>query len=211
MFSAASIQQLCAAVNCHWCAVQQQQQQQPAAPSVVPEGSPAGFQVGMVQSRPFTPAGLSHTAPPAAAAASAAAAQPVLLHQLYTSTVSSSHAGGLMGYIQRLRCSAALHFPGVNLDHIPAPLLVANDIADVVDRVQRFVGAGAAVQHAAARPGWVQEGWVLLQDVEGLLQLTTQPVLWRVLGSNQGQQLVRGLLKCRQDLQNHIQYCVTVG
>lgn len=156
----------------------------------------------MAPPRPLAPAGHGQPAP-AAASGVAAGRRPrmslaALLHQLQASAGSSSCASGLGGCVQRLRDSAASIFCGLSLDAIPANLLVVNDIAGVVDRVQQAVRAGAAAQ-----PGGVQDAWVVLQDVEGLLQLTAQPVLWQVLGcSQQGQDLVQELLRCRRDLRS---------
>jgi hypothetical protein len=83
----------------------------------------------------------------------------------------------------------AAGFGGAGLDAIPASLLLTNYIAEVGDRAQQCLSAGA-----------VQDGALtgaVLQEVEGLLQLSLQPVLPQVLGGQQLQEMVGGLYRCK--------------
>ena len=45
----------------------------------------------------------------------------------------------------------------------------------------------------------------VMQEVEGLLQLVAQPVLLQLLGGQQWQELVRGLLRCEKLLTDILQ------
>jgi hypothetical protein len=97
--------------------------------------------------------------------------------------------GGYMGVcIGQLESSVACS-GGVGLDTIPASLLPTNYVAEVGDRAQQCLSAGAGVGG---------ECLAVMQEVEGLLQLSGQPVLLQLLGGRQLQELVEGLMRCKQ-------------
>jgi hypothetical protein len=96
--------------------------------------------------------------------------------------------------IRQLRDSAA-GFEGVSLKAIPASLLLTNYIAAVGDRAQRCLSAEVVGQQAAEVGA---ECFALLQEVEGLLQLSRQPVLLQLLGGQMLQELVDGVNRCKQ-------------
>jgi hypothetical protein len=82
------------------------------------------------------------------------------------------------------------------LDAIPASLLLTNYIAEVGDRAQQCLNAGDV--QGAAGLGAGAECLMLLLEVEGLLQLSVQPVLLQLLGKQGLQELVEGLMRCKQ-------------
>jgi hypothetical protein len=112
-------------------------------------------------------------------------------------------SGCAAGCIRELKHSAA-QFVGLGLDAIPASLLVPNYIAEVGDRAQRCLSAAGAVgqQDAAGQGADAASGecLVVMQEVEGLLQLVAQPVLLQLLGGQRWQELVGGLWRCEKML-----------
>jgi hypothetical protein len=84
----------------------------------------------------------------------------------------------------------------VGVDAIPASLLLANHIAEVGDRAQQCLSAVGQRDVAAA------DCLAVEQEVEGLLQLSVQPVLLQLLGGHGLQELVDGLMRCKQLLRD---------
>ena len=108
------------------------------------------------------------------------------------------------GCIEQLRDSAAV-FKGVDLKAIPASLLLTNYIAEVGDRAQQCLNAGAVRQQDIDVGS---DCFPLMQDVQGLLQLSRQPVVQQLLGGQRLQELVEGLYKCKQQLnETHLRGC----
>jgi hypothetical protein len=120
-----------------------------------------------------------------------------LLQQLQSDPCMRS--GCAAGCIRELKHSAA-QFVDVGLDAIPASLLVPNYIAEVGDRAQRCLSAAGAVgkQDGSGADAASGECLVVMQEVEGLLQLVAQPVLLQLLGGQQWQELVGGLWRCKK-------------
>ena len=96
---------------------------------------------------------------------------------------------------KQLRDSAAC-FGGVALDAIPASLLLTNYIAEVGDRAQQCLSTAGQQDRTAA--GARAECLAVMQEVEGLLQISGQPVLLQLLGGQRLQDLVGGLVGCKQ-------------
>jgi hypothetical protein len=88
----------------------------------------------------------------------------------------------------------------MNPDTIPASLLLTTYFADLSNRAQQCLHA--AGQQGAAHTGTGGECLALLQEVEGLLQLSLgQPVLLQLLAEHcceRLQGLVAALLRCKQ-------------
>ena len=105
--------------------------------------------------------------------------------------------GSVGACIQQLERSAAC-LTGVGLDTIPASLLLTNYIAEVGDRAQQCLSAVG--QQGAARTVAGAECLAVMHEIEGLLQLSVQPVLLQLLGCQRLQELVEGLMRCKQRL-----------
>jgi hypothetical protein len=213
-----------------------QQQQQPLSPvaaragaagitpprvvttSLVPVGS--GQLQAAAQSHGFGSAlGMPVSSPqgaPAAAAAAVtgagfgydAAAVPAAVHSISMTgllqLLQSDPSLETSICIRQLRYSAAC-FEGVSLKAIPASLLLTNYIAAVGDRAQQCLSAGVVGQQDAEVGA---ECFALMQEVEGLLQLSGQPVLLQLLGGLRLQELVDGLTRCKQQLtERHLRWC----
>jgi hypothetical protein len=116
-----------------------------------------------------------------------------LLQQLQPNPSVGLGCGGAC--LQKLQISAAC-FGGVSLKAIPASLLLTNYIADVGDRAQQCLGT--VKRYGEARMRACSECLALLQEVKGLLQLSVQPVLLQLLGGQRLQELVEGLMRCKQ-------------
>jgi hypothetical protein len=96
----------------------------------------------------------------------------------------------------------AAAFSCVGLDAIPASLLLTNYIAEVGDRAQQCLGAVGQQGAAGTRAG--SEFLGVLQEVKGLLQLSSWPVLLQLLGGQRLQELVEGLMRCKQLLGDNV-------
>jgi hypothetical protein len=83
------------------------------------------------------------------------------------------------------------------LTAIPASLLLTNYIAEVGDRAQQCLSAGAVRQQDINLRA---DCLAVEREVEGLLQLSGQPVLLQLLGGQRLQELVEGLMRCKQRL-----------
>jgi hypothetical protein len=96
---------------------------------------------------------------------------------------------------------SAQGFAGIGLQDIPASLLVANYIAEIGDRAQQCLeaAAGDAQQQDGNKAA---ECSAVVNAVEGLLQLAVQPVVRQLFGQQQLQELVKGLIRCKQQLSN---------
>jgi hypothetical protein len=105
--------------------------------------------------------------------------------------------GSVGACIQQLERSAAC-LTGVGLDTIPASLLLTNYIAEVGDRAQQCLSAVG--QQGAARTVAGAECLAVMHEIEGLMQLSVQPVLLQLLGGQRLQELVEGLMRCKQRL-----------
>jgi hypothetical protein len=92
-------------------------------------------------------------------------------------------------------------FYGVSLSDIPAALLLTNYIAETGDRAQQCLEAAAgAVVHRDGNPSGAAECSAVLCAVEGLLQLSAQPVARQLLTPHQLQELTPALMSCKQQL-----------
>ena len=123
-----------------------------------------------------------------------------LLQQLQSDPSLGLHAWATGGTcIRKMELTAAC-FDGVSLHEIPASLLLTCYIAEVGDRAQQCMSAGAVGQQGAAHAGHVAgaECLAVVQEVEGLLQLSVHPVLLQVLGGQRLQELFGGLMSCKQ-------------
>jgi hypothetical protein len=118
-----------------------------------------------------------------------------LLQQLQSDTSFSSGWG--IACIRRLRDSSAC-FKGVGLDTIPALLLLTNYIAEVGDRAQQCMNAAGVGLQDAAQARARFECLALLQEGDGLLQLSGLPVMLKLLEGQRLQQLVGGLQRVKQ-------------
>jgi hypothetical protein len=90
---------------------------------------------------------------------------------------------------------SAACFDGVSPNGIPASVLLANYIAELGSRAQQCLSAGAVGQQ---EDDVGADCLAVMQEVEGLLQLSSQPVLLQLLGGQGLQELVEGLSKCKQ-------------
>jgi hypothetical protein len=103
-----------------------------------------------------------------------------------------------------MRESAAC-FDGVDLVAVPASLLLTNYIAEVGDRAQQCLNAGDLGQQDVDQRA---ECLAVMQEVEGLLQLSGQPVVQQLLGGQRLQELVEGLKRCEQQLtETYVRRC----
>jgi hypothetical protein len=198
---------------------QQQQEEEPEGGGLAAAGTssscghvtatPAGPQ----QSSDWTPASDDGEAAAAAADAecevgtSAAAASgrsmsmATLLQQLSQQESSSHKAGGAgsHGSFLKLLEESAQVFAGIGPQDIPASLVVTNYIAETGDRAQQCLEAvtTATQQGVGDR---VAECSAVVGAVEGLLQLAVQPVVRQLFGPQQLQELIGGLIRCKQQL-----------
>jgi hypothetical protein len=115
-----------------------------------------------------------------------------LLQQLQS---GPSLGAGYVGLFVRLVGGSAACFDGVRVDAIPASLLLTNYIAEVGDRAQQCLSARAVGQQDDDRGA---DFSAVEREVEGLLQLSGQPVLLQLLGGQRLQELVEGLMRCKQ-------------
>jgi hypothetical protein len=90
----------------------------------------------------------------------------------------------------------------MSLRAIPASLLLTNHIAEVGDRAQQCLSAGTVGQHGVDTGA---ECLAVEQELEGLLQLSGHPVLRQLLGGQRLQELVDGLMRCKQQLGDKLQ------
>ena len=116
-----------------------------------------------------------------------------LLHQLRSNPSLGVGCGAAC--VRQLKRSAAC-FGGGDVTAVPASLLLTNYIADVGDRAQQCLGARG--QQGAAHTGARARCWGVMQEVEGLLQLSAQPVLVQLLGGQRLHELVERLMRCTQ-------------
>jgi hypothetical protein len=117
-----------------------------------------------------------------------------LLQQLQS---NPSLGAGCESAFARLLGDSAACFEGVGLTAIPASLLLTNYIAEVGDRAQQCLSAGAVRQQDINLRA---DCLAVEREVEGLLQLSGQPVLLQLLGGQRLQELVEGLMRCKQRL-----------
>jgi hypothetical protein len=108
-----------------------------------------------------------------------------------------STAGGstLEDCLKQLWESAGL-FTGVALNDIPASFLLTNYIAETGDRAQQCLSAAA--DDAMQWDGAAAECSAVVCAVEGLLQLAVQPVVRQLFGPQHIQELIGGLMSCKQ-------------
>jgi hypothetical protein len=121
-----------------------------------------------------------------------------LLAQLSQADPSPAGADSLNGCLIQLQETGGV-FSGVSLHAIPASLVVANYIAETGDRAQQCLSAAAG--DAQEQDGnKAAECSAVLCAVEGLLQLSVQPVVRQLFGLQPQQELIGGLLSCKQQL-----------
>jgi hypothetical protein len=144
--------------------------------------------------------GMSEGSDTAAAFAGCSVSMAGLLHQLQSDLCVGSDVCATC--IRHLQNSAAC-FGGVGLDAIPASLLLTNHIAEVGDRAQQCLGLAGQQDGTAAGGG--AECFAVMEEVEGLLQLSGQSVLQQLLGGQRLQELVEGLSRCKQQLGDKLQ------
>jgi hypothetical protein len=120
-----------------------------------------------------------------------------LLQQLQSE--ASLGTGCVNSCIRQLESRVAC-LSGVGVDAIPVSLLLTNHIAEVGDRAQQCISAGDAGKQGPARAGVRAECFAVMQEVEGLLQLSGQPVLLQLLGDQGLEELTKGLSRCKQQL-----------
>jgi hypothetical protein len=141
--------------------------------------------------------------PSAGCAASAAGAagrtmgMAALSQQHNPAGMSTAVNSTLKDCLKQLWESAGL-FAGVALNDIPASLFLTNYIAETGDRAQQCLSAAAGA--AMQGDGAAAECSAVVCAVEGLLQLSVQPVAWQLFGLEQLQDLIRGLISCKQQL-----------
>jgi hypothetical protein len=123
-----------------------------------------------------------------------------LLQQLNPPGASAASETALADCIVQLRESAAV-FTGVALNDIPACLVVTNYIAEIGDRAQQCLKVAAAMQRDGNTADSA-ECFGVVSVVEGLLQLAVQPVVMQLFGMQKTQELVGGLMSCKQQLVN---------
>ena len=116
--------------------------------------------------------------------------------------------GSLTDCLEQLQETAGV-FTGVSLHDIPASLVVTNYISETGDRAQQCLeaAAGATVQQdgtGVTRAGAAQCNAVVCA-VEGLLQLAVQPALRQLFSPQQQQELMGGLVTCKQQLLTRMQ------
>jgi hypothetical protein len=129
----------------------------------------------------------------------------VLLEQLQATAAaagSSSSGVSLQPCIDGIQECVLSCFGGVDLDNIPASLLVSNCIAGVGERAQQYLNAtGSVGQQGGVHTGTeAAECSAVMQEVEGLLQLAQQPVLLQLFGQHRVEELVEGLTSCKSRL-----------
>jgi hypothetical protein len=146
----------------------------------------------------------------AAAASRQSMSMAALLEELTPPDMSVAVDTALTGCIKQLQESAGV-FSGVSLSDIPASLVVTNYAAETGDRAEQCLAPGrTAAGTAMQRDGTAADAAecsAVLQDVEGLLQLSVQPVVRQLLGTQHLQKLIRGLLSCKQQLVDTLVEC----
>jgi hypothetical protein len=185
---------------------QQQQQQSMPLSAPVP---PAAAAAGSATTTAAAAAAATLATSEGTAGTVAAAAAPVLQSNLLDLTDISmadllqqlqSNTGLVDGTCIRHMQQSAACFGDTNPDTIPASLLLTSYFADLSNRAQQCLNAVG--QQAAAHTCAGGECLALLQEVEGLLQLSLgQPVLLQLLGEHcceRLQGLVAALLRCKQ-------------
>lgn len=165
---------------------QQQPQQQLAHPCLLDSSIGAAAVAGSADCYAYSQA----TAYGAAAGADMSLA--ALLDQLQQSLdPASSNGSNYAQHLVQLQEKAAKHFPGMNLNDVPAVVVVMSYFLAVEE------GVGQVLAAAHALPG------VLLaaqQDVDGLLQLAEQPPMPLLFTQSELHSLVEGLLECKNQL-----------